>query len=503
MMLSLKFGKEDFCLITGFLFGKYNLDPKEEDHSEFRKRVFPKIDNLKDEHLLKLLNEDVKFNQLDDEDAVQGEYMWSFFHKRDYNVVADPKRTKYHLDKLASNSKYEANHVLFGFVFSLKIWALETFSNSIHWWRKDENVIPRGVAWSNGLKFEKSCYDKSSTRGSSNSKSVNTRVRTEVRHELHVRTEVCSFVHKEEVRTEAVDQEDLLERAVLAQTIKDQQQMIVDLQRHLLSVEKVTKKLRTGPSDVDHLDKNGNQYDNVPVSGLDHQSTDGVSQCMNVDRLDKNCNDVLDNFPVDGLDYQSMEGVRHCTSVNYFSQTVKEVDESVAIDGLIRLRSQDIDHTFKESFVVDDNDFKDKDNEEAYFLTTQQVRDLVEEIFIDTPSGPDSTQVKNVKDVVESDIKTVVVPFQRQKFPGKVDFSRGEDDFVVQMDFWEKLVGRSHAKRGWLSSDHLELWIDYLWQFKEPDDDWAMASPYLSDMLSRVNDAKVIKIVKDETADRV
>ncbi|GJS57698.1 RNA-directed DNA polymerase, eukaryota, reverse transcriptase zinc-binding domain protein [Tanacetum coccineum] len=431
---SLEFGREDFCLITGFLFGKYKLDPKEEDHSEFCKRVFPKIDNLKGEHLLKLLNEDVKFNQLDDEDVVRVCLLLAL----DYVFMG-----------------HDLRHM----------WALETFSNSIHWWRKDENVIPCGVAWSNGLKFEKSF--------------------------------------------------------VLAQTVKDQQQMIVDLQRRLLSVEQVTKKLRTGPSDVDHLDKNGNQYDNVPVGGLDHQSMNG---------------------------------------------TVKEVDESVAIDGLIRLRSQDVDHTSKESIVVDDNNFKDKDNEEAYFLTTQQVIDLVEEIFIDTPSGPDSTQVKNVKDVVESDIKTVVVPFQRQKFPGKVlvspyvplqstevkfkkrrrerklnkskrviktifdsdgneikllpwteDLTRspnapkrtvtvpehimslfrdknrmefkwtfpwGEDGHVVQMDFWEKLVGRSHAKRGWLSSDHLELWIDYLWQFREPDDDWAMASPYLSDMLS-------------------
>nr|GEY52344.1 protein rough sheath 2 homolog [Tanacetum cinerariifolium] len=233
---SLEFGREDLCLITGFRFGKYKLDPKEEAHSEF------------------------------------------------YS-----KRRKYHLDKLASNSKYEADYVLFGFVFPLKV----TPSTPVL---------------------------RSSTRGSSNSKSVNTRVRIEVRHELHVRIEVRSLVHKEEVRTEAVDQEDLLERVVLTQTIKDQQQMIVDLQRRLLSVEQVTKKLRTGSSDVDHLDKNGNQYDNVPVSGLDHQSMDGVSHY-----------------------------------------------ESVAIDGLIRLRSQDVDHTSKESIVVDDNDSKDKDNEEDFF----------------------------------------------------------------------------------------------------------------------------------------
>ncbi|GJR47600.1 putative reverse transcriptase domain-containing protein [Tanacetum coccineum] len=69
MMLRLEFGREDFYLITGFRFGKVSLDPKEEDHSEFRKRVFPKNANLKGEHLLKLVKNDVEFNQLDDEDV--------------------------------------------------------------------------------------------------------------------------------------------------------------------------------------------------------------------------------------------------------------------------------------------------------------------------------------------------------------------------------------------------------------------------------------------------
>nr|GEX06436.1 phospholipase-like protein [Tanacetum cinerariifolium] len=67
---TLEYGKEDFCLITGFWFGKVNLDPDEEDHSEFRMRVLPKIKNLKGEHLLELVNKDVKFAKLDDEDAV-------------------------------------------------------------------------------------------------------------------------------------------------------------------------------------------------------------------------------------------------------------------------------------------------------------------------------------------------------------------------------------------------------------------------------------------------
>nr|GEV55625.1 hypothetical protein [Tanacetum cinerariifolium] len=210
------------------MLSKYKLDPKEEDQSEFRKRVFPNIDNLKGEDLLKILKEDVKFNKLDDEDVVQ------------------------------------------------------------------------------------------------------------VCHEVHVRTEVRRFIDKEE---------------------------------------------------------NDNQYDNVPVGGLDHRSIDGVSQCMNVDRLDKS-NDVLDNFPVDGLNNRSVEGVSHFTSVDHISQRLNEADESVSIDGLIRLRSQDVDHTSKMQFM-DHNEVKVKENEElmkeASFISTQHVTELINKVF-DTPSGPDSIQ---------------------------------------------------------------------------------------------------------------
>ncbi|GJR57254.1 putative reverse transcriptase domain-containing protein [Tanacetum coccineum] len=284
-----------------------------EREDQMKLKTSLKVYDAKGKHLLKLLKEDVKFNQLDDEDDVRVCLLLAL----DFVFMG-----------------HELRH----------IWGLETFSNSIHWWRKDENVIPRGVAWSNGLKFEKSC-------GSSNSKSVNTRVRTEVRHEVHVRTEVRSFVHKEE---------------------------------------------------------NGNQYDNVPVGGLDHQSMEGVSH-YTIDRLDKNCNDVSDNFIVDGLDHQSMKG---------------------------------------ESLLVDDNDFKVNDNEEADFLSTQQVRELMKEVF-DTPSGPDSIQVKNVKDVDESDIKTVV------------DLTRSPNAPKRTMTMPEAIMSLFHDK------NRMEL------------------SPYLSDMLLR------------------
>ncbi|GJT27335.1 hypothetical protein Tco_0907610 [Tanacetum coccineum] len=267
-----------------FFNSKVEIDPKEEDHSEFRNRVFLRVSNLKGEHLLNLINKDVKFNKLDDEDDVQFvvlhlDYVFwvRAMSNRVYNVAVD--RRKFHLDKLASNPKYKANYVLHGFVFPLK--ALETFSNSLHWRRKSKNMIPRSVAWSNAIEmnefwwrssldyFKKSTPSiivlRSATRGIINSKSVHTRVRTEVHHEVRVCNEVSRVVDKEEVHVRAIDKEDVLTRAVdeediqerdeLLKTIKEQEQMIVDLQCRLLLVEQITKQLKPGPSNVDHLDQ--------------------------------------------------------------------------------------------------------------------------------------------------------------------------------------------------------------------------------------------------------
>ncbi|GJU05431.1 hypothetical protein Tco_1121861 [Tanacetum coccineum] len=67
---TLELGRQDFCLITGFRFGKISLDPKEKDRSKFRARVFPETPNLNGDHLLDLVKNDVAFNNLDDDDVV-------------------------------------------------------------------------------------------------------------------------------------------------------------------------------------------------------------------------------------------------------------------------------------------------------------------------------------------------------------------------------------------------------------------------------------------------
>ncbi|GJS55662.1 hypothetical protein Tco_0629024 [Tanacetum coccineum] len=239
---TLEFGRGDFCLITGFRFGKVFLDPKEKDNVEFHHRVFLMIANLNGKHLLDLVKKDLEFDELDDDNVV---YVYLLL-ALDYVFMGQ-----------------ELTH-------------------------------------------------------------------TEVRHEVHVRTEVHRFV--------------------------DEEEKVVDMQRCLLSLNQIMNTQNTGPSDVDHNvvmegvnhSKSVDHLDmNVLVGGLDHQSMEGVSQCMNVVHLDKNWNDDSYNFPVDCLDHQSMEGVSQCMSVDHLDNNWNDKSESVAINGLISLRSQDVDDISK------------------------------------------------------------------------------------------------------------------------------------------------------------
>ncbi|PWA72773.1 hypothetical protein CTI12_AA266950 [Artemisia annua] len=63
-------------------------------------------------------------------------------------------------------------------------------------------------------------------------------------------------------------------------------------------------------------------------------------------------------------------------------------------------------------------------------------------------------------------------------------FPWGKYDIVVERKFWYALLcyGREHRK-GWLSDQHLDIWVDLMWRFRPPKVDWAMADPFFSSQL--------------------
>nr|GEU83781.1 ulp1 protease family, C-terminal catalytic domain-containing protein [Tanacetum cinerariifolium] len=215
--------------------------------------------------------------------------------------------------------------------------------------------------------------------------------------------------------------------------------MIIDLQLRLNSVE---EKIKPGPSDVDHLDK----------------SMGGVSQCMKVDEQYKN--DVLDNFHADVLDHKSVEGVGQCTGLN-------EEYESVVVDGLISFWSQDVGHLSK-------------------------VRELINDVF-HTPSVQDAC-VSELLDVVKDVVNiNSVVKEEIVKYDVNVNSLVKEDiekDDIHVDSFVKEILGKMMCNL--IDGNELDFSMVSRATLKEagylllePNADWAMASLYLCDMLSR------------------
>ncbi|GKC64813.1 hypothetical protein Tco_1097411, partial [Tanacetum coccineum] len=87
-----------------------------------------------------------------------GEYMWTYFYQRTLNVV--PKHVEMNMKCKNQSGKKMATYNLNGFVWALKIWILESYPNSMLWWTKKPDIIPRGLAWLNCKKFEKTDYHR-------------------------------------------------------------------------------------------------------------------------------------------------------------------------------------------------------------------------------------------------------------------------------------------------------------------------------------------------------
>ncbi|GJX07395.1 phospholipase-like protein [Tanacetum coccineum] len=283
---TLEFGRREFCLVIDFRFEDCSLDHLSGGQSGFRDRVFLEIARVKGIYLNKLLHNQTAFNNLLNDDDVRvclllaldfvfmgyelrhvianeslnlvndlsawnkfpwGEHMWLEFHKRVYNN--DYKYRKGHLKKLATlGPTYLLTYTLHGFVFAFKIWLLETFPNSKTWWNKQKNVIPMGVAWSDGTPFVKNDYDRlfhvrsrlstlipsademNKTWWRSSLEYFHNVSNAKVCREVHVRTDVQHYV------------DEGLSVAELVKKIADMQQ---DFQSHITSVEQYVKHHKT------------------------------------------------------------------------------------------------------------------------------------------------------------------------------------------------------------------------------------------------------------------
>ncbi|GJX84509.1 hypothetical protein Tco_0335283 [Tanacetum coccineum] len=52
------------------------------------------------------------------------------------------------------------------------------------------------------------------------------------------------------------------------------------------------------------------------------------------------------------------------------------------------------------------------------------------------------------------------------------------DDYTVGQNFWLTLACLDPSRKGWLSEEHIDLWVDYMWHGRPDNANWAMVSRY-------------------------
>ncbi|GJZ67848.1 hypothetical protein Tco_0631088 [Tanacetum coccineum] len=50
-------------------------------------------------------------------------------------------------------------------------------------------------------------------------------------------------------------------------------------------------------------------------------------------------------------------------------------------------------------------------------------------------------------------------------------------------DFWIRLVCLDPSRKGWLSEEHIDLWVDYMWHGRHENAKWAIVSCYFVQLI--------------------
>ncbi|GKA92509.1 hypothetical protein Tco_0814434 [Tanacetum coccineum] len=57
------------------------------------------------------------------------------------------------------------------------------------------------------------------------------------------------------------------------------------------------------------------------------------------------------------------------------------------------------------------------------------------------------------------------------------------DDYTVGRNFWLTLACLDPSRKGWLSEEYIDLWVDYMWHGRPDNANWAMVSCYFVQIL--------------------
>ncbi|PWA88222.1 phospholipase-like protein [Artemisia annua] len=549
----LHIGRRQFHLITGFKFGMPSFSKFRTGDIIFRDRVFPeKVGvNLKAIDLLCLIETEELFIKLYDEDAVRvclllsaqvifmGREMlsvvddvylrmvenfenWNDFHwgEHIWRQLYDAIRNTY--------SKQKLEYSLAGFVFAFKIWILEVSTQSLRWWSKELDLIPRALSWSK--KAKEINHDLYPTRSESDTewytkgirffnwyaprpvpavnrggifedylyKSAALRAKVhaidnEVRHKHHILFRIvlghCRYIMR---KMKAGHRQDKLHRVDENEQRLDKLHNVVEKEHKEPEKDKFDNDDKDAYIADEYCPNLNHNFLNLFESEIQNEflKDEKVSE---KDVEEENCVYLATQERL-AAEKQEAEIRRVSAQREERLRVLKEEEKNVYItnhifkDPHMQLAFQNCGSKKRQHTLVLRPEFKDILNDVVNLPTLDQLKRTI------FPLTPDMIQTCKDLKPWQEDLKRpskridkVFVDLQLEAFITNNGQPRCKfpwcNDIVVDHHFWDCFVGMDETREGWLRDEHIELWVLYLWHVRPSVADWSIVSSYFLTLL--------------------
>ncbi|GKB05580.1 phospholipase-like, aminotransferase-like mobile domain protein [Tanacetum coccineum] len=474
---TLHFGRREFCLISGFKLGWISFCNFREGDITFRDCVFPeKIgEYVKNIDLLSLIEDEYRFSNLSHSDSIRvclllslevifmghelgsavddvfprmvedldvwndfpwGEHMWRELYDAIGNVTSNHKHE--HHKALEKNPNFVSTYSLSGFLLSFKIWILESSCVTDHWWSKLSEEIPRGCFWSKYLPFQKWEYFRQIFSEAKNQ--TMTYILTEVRP------------NQNGLKGALIFQVVYSESATCCQTSTKE----VSLKDHVKALEGLCDSLMILPKEIKSL--------KARVYKLETIINDKLKS------VGKQC-DVGDKYlsDQDGEFFTKIVSPNLSANKDAVNELVDAFDDLVDENGVVEVE-KDLSQSTHMKLALD----KCGTNKRRY-------------VNVLKPPMEEDTDVKVLSIDTLKKQNNVLDQFMIESVKIS-NRGEGEEDLNRPFKCIDKVYCNSVLEQflitsGWLLDDHTELWVWYMWHFRQSCHDWSIMSCYFLTLL--------------------
>ncbi|GJW49023.1 phospholipase-like protein [Tanacetum coccineum] len=355
--------------------------------------------------------------------VLPGEHIWRELYTTIRNV--NSKHKDAHHKALEINPNFVSSYSLSGFILCFKIWILESSSVTDHWWSKFSKEILRGRFWSKHFPFQNweyfgQLFPQLAHLG------------RKIERHGQVRRVLVKRFH---FRLRLKDLEGLCNSLmILPKEIKSLKARVYKLETIINVINPKTKAIN-----VKHKVNTAGTKDKVESVG---------KQC-DLDAFDDFVDAVIDFYYFQWFDCNLYSNLSYNITLN---AKLEEVDKDLSQDDCV----------------------KDEKQEARIMLNRlAEQRRLRLQLMLEEENSMKSIDRSNFTHMKLALEKCRTTKRRCQDLKPWEEFPWC-NDVVVDRPIWDSLIRLDDNRLGWLHEEHIDLWVWYMWHFRQSCQDWLM-----------------------------